>query len=152
VTTAPAAIIRRASAELVGSAALTAMVVGSGIAATNLTHDVAIQLFINAIATAFGLFVLISIFGPISGAHFNPLVSLADYAFGFRGLRDIGPYIAAQIIGCIAGSILANIMFDLPPAAWSTTGRITPGHLVAEVIATAGLIFAIFTLARAGRA
>lgn len=151
MTTVPAALIRRASAELVGSAALTAMVVGSGIAATNLTHDVGIQLFINAIATAFGLFVLISVFGPISGAHFNPLVSLADYAFGFRSLRDTGPYIAAQIIGCIAGSILANIMFDLPPAAWSTTDRITPGHLVAEVVATAGLIFAIFTLARAGR-
>jgi arsenate reductase len=128
------------------------MVVGSGIAATNLSDDVGVQLLINALATAFGLFVLITVLGPISGAHFNPLVSLVDYAFGLRGLRDIVPYIAAQIIGCIAGSVLANIMFDLPPAAWSTTDRITPGHLVAEVVATAGLIFAIFALARTGRA
>jgi len=128
------------------------MVVGSGIAATTLSDDVGIQLLINAIATAFGLFVLISVLGSISGAHFNPLVSLADYAFGLRGLRDVGPYIAAQILGCISGSILANVMFDLPPSAWSSTDRITPGHLVAEVVATAGLIFVIFTLAHTQRA
>lgn len=152
MTTAPAAIARRISAEFLGSAALTATVVGSGIAATTLTDDVGIQLLINAIATAFGLFVLITVLGPISGAHFNPVVSLTDYAFGLRGVRDVGPYIAAQVLGCIAGSILANLMFDLPPAAWSATDRITPGHLIAEVVATAGLIFVIFTLARTARA
>jgi glycerol uptake facilitator-like aquaporin len=152
VTTAPAAIARRTSAEFLGSALLTAMVVGSGIAATTLSDDVGVQLLINAIATAFGLFVLITVLGSLSGAHFNPLVSLADYAFGLRGARDVGPYIAAQILGCITGSILANLMFDLPPAAWSATDRITPGHLMAEVVATAGLIFVVFTLARTARA
>ncbi|HYI34513.1 MAG TPA: aquaporin, partial [Glaciibacter sp.] len=152
MTPATAAISRRASAEFLGSAVLTAMVVGSGIAATSLSDDVGIQLLINAIATAFGLFVLITVLGSISGAHFNPLVSLADYAFGLRGRRDVGPYIAAQILGCIAGSILANLMFDLPPAAWSETDRISPGHLLAEVVATAGLIFVIFTLAHIKRA
>lgn len=152
MTTAPAAIARRTSAEFLGSAALTAMVVGSGIAASTLTEDVGVQLLINAIATAFGLFVLITVLGSISGAHFNPVVSLADYAFGQRSVRDVGPYIAAQILGCISGSILANVMFDLPPAAWSATDRITPGHLIAEVVATAGLVFVIFTLARTQRA
>jgi glycerol uptake facilitator-like aquaporin len=127
------------------------MVVGSGIAATNLSTDVGIQLLINAIATALGLFVLITVLAPISGAHFNPVVSLADFAFGLRPLRDIVPYIAAQVTGCIAGSVLANLMFDLPPAVWSTTNRITPGHLLAEVVATGGLVFAIFVLARTGR-
>jgi glycerol uptake facilitator-like aquaporin len=152
VTTAPAAIARRTSAEFLGSALLTAMVVGSGIAATTLSDDIGIQLLINAIATAFGLFVLVTVLGSISGAHFNPLVSLADYAFGLRGVRDVGPYIAAQVLGCITGSILANVMFDLPPAAWSSTERITPGHLIAEVVATAGLIFVIFALAHTERA
>lgn len=151
VTTIPAAVVRRASAELVGSALLSAMVVGSGIAAAALSRDVGIQLLINSVATAFGLFVLISVFGPISGAHFNPVVSLADYVFGLRGPRDVAPYIAAQIVGCIAGSMLANVMFDLPPVTWSTTQRISPGHLVGEVVATAGLILVIFTLSRTGR-
>jgi glycerol uptake facilitator-like aquaporin len=152
VTTALPAIARRVSAEFIGSASLTTIVVGSGIAATNLTDDVGLQLLINAIATAFGLFVLITVFGPFSGAHFNPLVSAADYAFGLRGLRDIGPYILAQILGCIAGSILANAMFDLPAVSWSTTDRATAAHLLAEVVATAGLIFIIFSLVRTDRA
>jgi glycerol uptake facilitator-like aquaporin len=151
VTTTPAAIAHRSVAEFIGSASLAAMVVGSGVAATNLSDDVGLQLLINTIATAFGLFVLITVLGPISGAHFNPVVSLADYAFGFRGLRDVGPYIVAQILGCITGSVLANMMFDLPPAAWSSTDRITPGHLLAEMVATAGLVFVIFALARTGK-
>ena len=150
MTTASAPLFRRVAAEFGGSASLTAMVVGSGIAATNLTDDVGIQLLINAIATAFGLFVLITVLGPLSGAHVNPVVSLADYASGGAPFRDMVPYITAQILGCIAGSILANIMFDLPPAAMSSTDRISSGHLVAEVVATAGLVFAIFALARSG--
>lgn len=137
--------------ELIGSAALAATVVGSGIAATNLSEDVGLQLLINAIATTFGLFVLITVLGPASGAHFNPLVTLADCAFGFRRARDVAPYIAAQIAGCILGALLANAMFDLPVAAWSATSRVTPGHLLGEVVATAGLIFVIFALARTGR-
>lgn len=82
--------------------------------------------------------------GPISGAHLNPLVSVVDLAFGYRSGRDIAPY--------IAGSMLANVMFELPPATWSTTDRISAGHLLAEVVATAGLVIAIFILARTGRA
>lgn len=152
MTTAPPAIIRRVSAEFIGSASLTTIVVGSGVAATNLTDDVGLQLLINAIATAFGLFVLITVLGPLSGAHFNPLVSAVDYALGLRGLRDIGPYLLAQIFGCIAGSILANAMFELPLVSWSTTDRATAGRLLAEIVATAGLIFVIFFLARTGRA
>jgi glycerol uptake facilitator-like aquaporin len=151
VTTAPPAIIRRIAAEFVGSASLTTIVVGSGAAATNLTDDVGMQLLINAIATAFGLFVLITVLGPLSGAHFNPLVSAVDYALGLRNLRDIGPYALAQILGCMAGCILANAMFELPLVSWSTTERTTAGHLLAEVVATAGLIFIIFALAHAGR-
>ena len=151
MTTVPD-ILHRTSTELVGSAALTAMVVGSGIAATSLSDDVGIQLLINAITTAFGLFVLISVLGPISGAHFNPLVTLADYAFGLRGLRDVAPYVTAQIVGCIAGSVLANVMFDRTPVGLSATDRITAGHLIAEVVATAGLVAVIFILAHTGRA
>jgi glycerol uptake facilitator-like aquaporin len=151
VTTAPVPLPRRVAAELIGSAFLTAMVVGSGIAATALSRDVGIQLLINAIATAFGLFVLIGVLGPISGAHFNPVVSLADWFFGLRPARDVLPYVSAQVLGCIAGSVLANAMFDLPPAAWGTTDRATPGHLVGEVVATAGLVLVIFLLARTGR-
>ena len=151
VTTAPRTLPRRAAAELVGSAALTVVVVGSGIAATGLTDDVGIQLLINSIATAFGLFVLITVIAPISGAHFNPVVTIADVAFGHRRMRDALPYVAAQLVGCIVGSLIANVMFDLPPATWSATDRITAGHLIAEVVATAGLVFAIFVLARTGR-
>ena len=152
MTTAPPALIRRVSAEFIGSASLTTIVVGSGVAATNLTNDVGLQLLINAIATAFGLFMLRTVFGPLSGAHFNPLVSVADYALGLRGLQDIIPYVVAQVLGCIAGSILANAMFDLPAVSWSTTDRATAAHLLAEVVATAGLIFIIFTLVHTGRA
>ena len=152
MTTAPLAIARRSAAEFLGSALLAAIVIGSGIAATQLSDDVGVQLLINAIATAFGLFVLITVLGPISGAHFNPLVSLVDLAFGLRGLRDIAPYIAAQIAGCIAGSMLANTMFDAAPLSISVNDRVTAGHLVAEVVATAGLILVIFALVRSGRA
>lgn len=135
-----------------GSASLTTIVVGSGVAATTLSDDVGLQLLINALATAFGLFVLITVLGPLSGAHFNPLVSAVDYALGLRSLRDIGPYVFAQVLGCIAGSVLANAMFELPLVTWSTTDRATASHLLAEVVATAGLVFVIFALARTGRA
>ncbi len=135
-----------------GSASLATIVVGSGVAAADLSDDVGVQLLINAIATAFGLFVLITVFSPLSGAHFNPLVSAVDYALGLRGMRDIGPYVVAQVTGCIAGGMLANAMFELPPVSWSTTDRATAGHLLAEVVATAGLIFIIFALVRTRRA
>lgn len=142
---------RLAFAEFLGAALLTAIVVGSGIAATSLTNDAGIQLLINAVATGLGLAVLIAVLGPVSGAHFNPVVSIADGVLGERSIREIGVYIPAQIAGCVTGAVLANVMFDVPAVAWSTADRITPGHLIAEVVATAGLVLVIFCLARAGR-
>lgn len=146
-------LIRRASAELLGSALLAALVVGSGIAAQRLSPgDTGLQLLENAFATALGLPVLILVFGPLSGAHFNPVVSLVDSASGLRSWRDTGVYIPAQIAGCILGALLANLMFGDPALSISTTDRLTPAHFLAEVVATAGLILVIFALARTGRA
>jgi arsenate reductase len=136
----------------VGSAGLAAIVVGSGIAAASLSDDHGIQLLVNAVSTAFGLFALIAVFGPVSGAHFNPLISVVDAALGSRPARDLVPYIVAQVVGCAFGAVLANLMFGLAPVSISTTDRVSPGHLLAEVVATAGLIFAIFALVRTGRA
>ncbi|MEV6218770.1 MIP/aquaporin family protein [Nocardia sp. NPDC051833] len=150
-------IRRRLLAEFVGTAALVTVVVGSGIAAQQLTDDVAVQLLANSTATVFGLGVLILVFGPVSGAHFNPVVSLADWLLGRRhgtGLDfiDALAYAIAQIGGAVGGAVLANIMFDLDAWQISTHDRITTGHLVGEVVATAGLIAVIFALARSGRA
>jgi glycerol uptake facilitator-like aquaporin len=143
---------RRLVAEFLGSLLLTAVVVGSGIAAQTLSAgDVGLQLLENALATALGLFVLIAVFAPVSGAHFNPVVSAADAALGYRPWRDVLAYVPAQVLGCIAGAMLANAMFDVPAVQWSTTDRITGPHLLAEVVATAGLVLVIFSLARAGK-
>jgi glycerol uptake facilitator-like aquaporin len=150
IQTAPG-IVHRAAAEMLGSAALTAAVVGSGIAATNLTEDAGLQLLINAAATVLVLYALITVLSPLGGAHFNPVVSLADFAFGYRALRDVGPYVVVQIVGCVLGSMLANAMFDLPVVRWSSTDRVSPEHLLAEIVATAGLVSVIFGLARTGR-
>ena len=148
-----AQVARRLSAEFLGSALLAALVIGSGIAAQRLSPgDVGLQLLENALATALGLPVLILIFGPVSGAHFNPVVSLVDSATGMRAWRDTALYIPAQIIGCITGAVLANLMFAGAPVSWSTNDRLTPPHFLAEVVATAGLILVIFVLARTGRA
>ncbi len=142
---------RRTATEFLGSALLSTVVIGSGIAATQLTDDAGVQLVINAVATVLGLFALITVFAPVSGAHLNPLVTAADVAYGFRSVRDILPYITAQISGCIAGALLANLMFDLPAVSISTTDRVTPGQLIGEVVATAGLILVIFALVRSRR-
>jgi len=148
-----AAIARRLTAELVGSALLAALVIGSGIAAQSLSpDDVGLQLFENAFATALGLPVLILIFGPVSGAHFNPVVSLVDSASGMRSWKDTFLYIPTQIVGCILGAILANLMFGRAAVSISTTDRITAPHFLAEIVATAGLILIIFALARTDRA
>lgn len=147
-----AAVTRRVAAEFLGAMLLAAIVVGSGIAATGLSNDVGVQLLINAVSTALGLLVLITVLGPISGAHFNPVVSLVDLVLGHRRAREVGAYVAAQVAGCIAGAMLANVMFDAAVISISTTDRVSPGHLVAEVVATAGLVFAIFALVRSGRA
>ena len=146
------ATARRIAAEFIGSLLLAALVVGSGIAAQRLSpNDMGLQLLENAMATALGLFAFILIFAPISGAHFNPVVSIVDAALGQRSWRDAAAYVPAQIVGCIAGAVLANLMFGLPAAAFSSTERLTPPHLLAEVIATAGLVLVIFALTRSGR-
>ncbi len=147
------ALARRLTAEFLGSGLLAVAVIGSGIAAQRLSPvDTGLQLLENALATALTLPVLILVFAPISGAHFNPVVSVADSILGFRSWRDTVLYIPAQVVGCIAGAALANLMFANPPITISTTDRLTPAHLLAEVIATAGLVLVIFALARAGHA
>lgn len=151
-------LFRRLVAELVGTGLLVTVVVGSGIAAASLSpSDVGLQLLENSLATVFGLAVLILVFGPVSGAHFNPVVSVVDWLLGRRrgtGLsaRDVVAYGLAQIAGGIMGAGLANVMFDLPAAQVATTDRVSVGHGVGEVVATAGLVLLIFALARTGRA
>ncbi len=148
---------RRLAAELLGTMLLVAVVVGSGIAAQRLSpDDVGLQLLENSTATALGLTVLILLFGPVSGAHFNPVVSAADWWLGRRtrtGLTgvEVGAYTAAQVVGGIAGAVLANLMYDVPVTELATTER-TGGHLwLGETVATAGLAALVFTLARTGR-
>jgi len=148
----PAPLSRRLFAEFLGSAFLTATVIGSGIAAAQLSpSDVGLQLFENAAATAAGLFTFILMFGPVSGAHFNPVVSLVDASFGGLRWRHALAYIPAQVSGCIAGAITANAMFALSAISISTKHRATPAHLLAEVVATLGLMLVIFSLARTRR-
>jgi arsenate reductase len=148
---------RRALAEFLGTGLLVAVVVGSGIMAQDLSpNDTGLQLLENSTATAFGLAAIILIFGPVSGAHFNPVVTFADYALGRRAgtgpdARTVAAFIPAQIAGGIAGTVLANLMFGLPVATASTHTRST-GHLwLGEVVATTGLILLIFSLGRTGR-
>ncbi|HEX9031342.1 MAG TPA: MIP/aquaporin family protein [Streptosporangiaceae bacterium] len=144
---------RRLIAELLGSAFLAAIVIGSGIAAASLTPgDVGLQLLENAAATAAGLFAIILMFGPVSGGHFNPVVSFADAAFGGLSWRDAAAYLPAQVAGCAGGAIVANLMFSQPAVSLSTKHRATPGHFLSEIIATLGLLLVIFALARTGRA
>ena len=143
---------RRLGAEFVGGLLLATIVVGSGIAAQELSpDDVGLQLTENAGATALGLFAVILMFGPVSGAHFNPVVSLADAAFGGLPRRTAAAYLPAQVTGCIAGAVLANVMFSSRAVSFSTQHRMTGPHFVAEIVATAGLVLSIFALARTGR-
>jgi glycerol uptake facilitator-like aquaporin len=146
-------LARRLLAELLGSAFLAALVIGSGIAAQTLSpNDVGLELLENAAATAAGLFAIILMFGPVSGGHFNPVVSLADASFGGIRWRDVAAYIPAQVAGCVLGAVMANGMFSLAAISISTHHRATPAHLFSEVIATAGLLLVIFSLARTKRA
>lgn len=148
---------RRLAAELVGTGLLVTVVVGSGIMATRLTGDVGLQLLANSTTTAMGLAVLILVFGPISGAHFNPVVSLADWWLGRRTghgltLAHVGAYAGAQMVGAVLGAILANLMYGLAAVTWSQHPRTGPALWLGEVVATGGLILLIFVLARTGRA
>lgn len=143
---------RRLLAEFLGSMFLAALVIGSGIAAQRLSTDPGIQLLENAAATAAGLFAIILMFGPVSGAHINPVVSLVDAVFGGLCWRDTAAYIPAQVVGCMAGAALANGMFAEAAISVSENHRASGAHLLAEVVATLGLILVIFSLARSGRA
>lgn len=144
--------IRAAAGEFLGSAGLAAVVVGSGIAAQRLSPtDVGLQLFENAFATALGLAALILVFATVSGAHFNPVVTLVDITLHRRSWSTAAIYLPVQIVGCIGGAILANVMFEAPALAWSTTDRSGWPLLLSEVVATAGLILVIFALVRTGR-
>ena len=143
---------RRLLAELLGSAFLAAAVIGSGIAAQRLSPgETGLELLENAAATAAGLFAIILMFGPVSGGHFNPVVSFVDAAFGGLRWRDAAAYLPAQVIGCIGGAVLANLMFALPAVSISAKHRATPAHFLSEIIATLGLMLVIFALARSGR-
>ncbi len=143
---------RRLLAEFLGAAFLAAVVIGSGIAAQQLSpHQVGLELLENALATAAGLYAIILMFGPVSGAHFNPVVSLADAIFGGISWRDAFAYIPAQIGGCVLGAVAANGMFAKAAISISTKHRGSPAHLLAEAIATAGLLLVIFSLARTRR-
>lgn len=148
----PVPLWRRALAELLGTGLLVAVVVGSGIAAQRLSpNDVGLQLLENSLATALGLTVLILTFQTVSGAHFNPVVTLADRILGTRHRPvEIVSYLAAQLVGGIGGAVMANLMFQAPTAI-ATNDRLSPGHLLGEFVATAGLILVIFALSRAGR-
>jgi glycerol uptake facilitator-like aquaporin len=149
---------RQLLAELMGTALLVTVVVGSGIAAARLSpSDDGLQLLENSTATVFGLAVLILVFGPVSGGHFNPVISAADWLLTRRpgnGLSagGVARYGAAQLVGAILGALLANIMFDLPALQISGIDRITLGHGLGEIVATAGLVLLVFALARTGRA
>ncbi|WP_426503300.1 aquaporin [Dactylosporangium sp. McL0621] len=149
---------RRLLAEFVGTGLLVTAVVGSGIMAATLSPgDAGLRLLENSVATALALGALILTFGPVSGAHFNPVVSAADWFLGRRagtGLaaRDLGGYVLAQTLGAIGGAILADLMFGRPAVAFSARDR-TGGPLwLGEVVATAGLLLLVFALARSGRA
>jgi arsenate reductase len=145
-------LARRAVAEAVGTALLVAVVVGSGIAAQRLSpHDTGLQLLENSIATGAGLVALILGFGSVSGAHFNPVVSLADRLLGDLPTRDLAIYVPAQVAGACVGSVVANLMFELPAITASTHQRSAGGLWLGEAVATFGLVIVILGVVRSGR-
>ncbi len=152
VERSPRSLSRLLVAEWMGSAFLAAIVVGSGIAAERLSPgNIGLELLENAAATAAGLYAIILVFGPVSGAHFNPVVSFVDAAFGGLAWRTAAAYLPAQVAGCLTGAIAANVMYGSPAVSISTHHRVTAGHLLSEVIATLGLLLVIFALTRSRR-
>ena len=139
-------ILRKWLAEFIGTATLVCVVIGSGIMGTNLSNDPGIALLINAFSTIFALALLILIIAPISGAHFNPAVSLVQVIRREMSVVEFLSFISAQIAGAITGAIIANVMYNLPAIQISTHERVSTGTLVGEVIATTGLITVIFVL------
>jgi glycerol uptake facilitator-like aquaporin len=138
-----AKILRKSLAEFIGTALLVCVVVGSGIMGTNLSNDVGVALIINALSTIMALALLILVLGPISGAHLNPAVTFVQILRRSLPAGEAVAFVVAQITGAIAGALLANLMFDLPLVQISTHERVSPGLLVGEVVATAGLIAVI---------
>ena len=148
----PLPLGRRLLSELLGTLLLVATVVGSGIAAATLSpNDVGLQLLENAIATGAVLFVLIATLGPVSGGHFNPVVTGVDAWLGGVPRRDVAPYLVAQVVGACLGAVLANLMFARAAVSISTHERTGPALWLSEVVATFGLLFLILGLVRAGR-
>jgi len=146
------ALWRRLAAEWLGSALLATVVIGSGIAAQKLSPgQTGLELLENAAATAAGLYVLILMVGPVSGAHLNPVVSFVDAAFGGLSWRHALAYLPAQVAGCGCGAVLANVMFNRAAITISTDHRVSGAHFVSEIVATTGLLLVIFALARTGR-
>ena len=144
---------RRLLAEGLGTGFLVVAIVGSGIMASRLSpDDVGLQLLENAAATAGALIALIWMFGAVSGAHFNPAVTLVDRAFGGISTRDASLYVVAQVVGGCLGAIVANLMFDLPAIEWSTNDRSSGALWLSEVVATTGLLLVIHGCVRSGRA
>jgi glycerol uptake facilitator-like aquaporin len=139
-------ILRKWLAEYIGTATLVCVVVGSGIMGTNLSKDSGVALLINALSTIFALALLILIIAPISGAHFNPAVSLVQVIRREMNASEFAAFVSAQIAGAITGAIVANVMFDLQAIQISTNERVSTGTFIGEVIATAGLITVIFVL------
>jgi glycerol uptake facilitator-like aquaporin len=146
-------LARRATAEFVGTAFLVAIVVGSGIAAQRLSpHDIGLDLLENSVATGAGLIALILALGGVSGAHFNPVVTMADRILGGTTTRDAGVYVAVQVTGACLGAMVANLMFDLPAIDVSTHVRSSSGLWLGELVAAFGLLLVILGVVRAGRA
>lgn len=146
-------LTRRLVAEALGTALLIVAVIGSGIMASQLSpSDVGLQLLENAAATAGALIGLILMFGAVSGAHFNPVVTLTDRLLGTTTSRDAVLYVGAQVVGGCLGAVVANVMFELPAVEWSTTDRSSPALWLSEVVATVGLLLVIQGCVRTGRA
>ena len=143
-----APLSRRLAAEALGTALLIIAVVGSGVMATRLSDDVGVQLLANSGATVGALIALILMFGSISGAHFNPVVTAASCVLDKRPWSDLAPYALAQTAGGIAGAAIANLMFDLDVLGPATKIRDGGGIWLGEVVATAGLLLVIFLVSR----
>ncbi|MFD8142371.1 aquaporin [Streptomyces sp. NPDC059708] len=154
--TSKASLLRRTAAELIGTASLLVVVIGSGIQAASLSRDTGVALVANSLASAIGLGLIITLFGPLSGAHLNPVVTLTAWwarRAGGEGLdaREAFAYAAAQTAGAIGGAVLAETMFGRTPGTFSTQVR-DGGHLlIGEIVATAGLVLVIQGLGRIGR-
>ena len=145
------ALGRRLAAEALGTAFLIVAVVGSGIMAQRMSADAGLQLLENAGATVGALVGLILMFGSISGAHFNPVVSLVDRLLGDLSTRDLLLYTVAQTIGGCIGTVIANVMFEIPAINLSTHARSSPHLWLSEIIATIGLLLVIHGCVRTGR-